>query len=363
MDISPQAARAELIRRAEQTASQNTLAWAKLCRPKVRTASGAELTFQPYAYQEDLLTALDQTGPVIVNKARQIGVSTDIMYQKARRIITTPGLTVLVVSRKAELAAELIDRARYCYRTAQGPKPGIERDNRDYFGLDNGSRIVGESASENTGRTYAASDAVFDEFAHCAWQEQMWRSVRPTVAQAGGNIVVVSTPSGEGDKFHELWLQATGGNDVAHGRCELPGRGWKAFRLPWQAHPDRDEAWYAAERTNYTAADWAQEFECSFLAAGAAIFGAQYVQAALALSRPVTEAGRIILALDVAGEGRALTVLTLLDATSLPYQVMWQKSYDQLSAPAILELVAKEAAPWGAEVGLDATGLGWGISG
>ncbi len=328
----------------------------------MRTATGEEVVFEPFPYQADVITDLDAGGPLIVNKGRQIGFSTCTMLQKLRRVVQQPGLTVLVVSRKADLAIELIDRARFGYKTLRGPKPAVAIDNRMHFELDNGSRIIGETANEDAGRTYAASDVVFDEFAHCAWQEEMWRSVRPTVAQAGGNIAVVSTPNGEGDKFHELWLGATAGVIEGEGRCEKDGSAWRAYRLTWRAQPNRDDAWLAAEKADYTEADWQQEFECDFLSAAAAIFSAEHIAACAQLPRLPRDASDTILGVDIAGEGRDYSVLTLLDATQKPYRILWQQAHEELGAKALQLLIEKRASENGARVGVDGTGLGWGVS-
>ena len=43
---------------------------------------------------------------------------------------------------------------------------------------------------------------------------------------------------------------------------------FKAIKLRWDLHPDRDEAWEERERTNMSAREFAQEYDCDFLGSG-----------------------------------------------------------------------------------------------
>ncbi|GAG36779.1 unnamed protein product, partial [marine sediment metagenome] len=235
--------------------------------------------------------------------------------------------TIPVVSRKESLAVELLDRVRLAYHSLREPKASLATDRQTQLQFDNGSRIIAEAASEKVGRTYAASDVVFDEFAHCAWQEQMWRSVRPTVS-ATGNIAVISTPSGEGDLFERRWTALTGrpplpGRDAQEWSVSVSNSNWRAFHLPWWAHPGRDDKWKENERQEYTAAGWRQEYECDFLSAAEAIFGAACIDACVKigshwLPRVMAQA---VHGVDVAGQGRDDSVILTLDDSSKPYWI------------------------------------------
>jgi len=373
--ITQEEARAEIMRRARRVADEDTLSWVELNRPCIKTASGEVTPFVPYPWQRDVIRDLDRGGPMIACKARQIGFSTAVMMQRARRAICKPNLTVLVLSRKERLAKELIDMARLAWATATDPgKPRVVTNNALEFSLSNGSRFVGESAAPDSARSYTATDAVFDEFALCAWQREMYNSVKPAVEKAGSSIVVISTPQGEGDVFHELWVRATGGEDpmwsdedrragyagakvgrIAQGR-------WGAWMLPWWADPGRDEEWARAERQDWTSADWQQEYECSFAVAGAAVFGQEHVRACADRWRE-GRTGQMILGVDVAGEGRDNTVLTMLSVEGGSYRVISQWATERIEAPDLAAKIGRDAQAVGARIAIDATGLGWGVAG
>lgn len=356
-------ARAEIRRRAEKIAAQDSLAWIKLHKPRIVAPEGQDVPFEPFDYQRQVLVALDAGGPVIANKGRQIGFSTCVMIQKLRRIMTAPGITVLVVSRTGAVAIDLVRRARLAYHSLAEPKPQLVTDNKQELELDNGSRIIAERASEEAGRTYAASDVVFDEFAHCAWQEQMWRSVRPTVS-ATGNIAVISTPNGEGDLYEQLWTRITRRPLEGEGRIDSGDSDWAAFRLPWNVQPNRDEAWRERERKDYTDADWRQEYECDFLSAAAAIFAAEAIARCIErgshwLPRIM---GRAIIGVDVAGQGRDETVITTLDASQKPYWITETFASEDISAVPLQREIERRQGATGAEVGIDYTGVGYGVA-
>ncbi len=360
--LSPRAAAAIL---AERKAKNDTLAWIQLYRPKILLRDGREVDFEPYEYQQFYIRALDAGGPVLANKARQIGISTATMVQKARRMIEQPGLVIPVISRKEKLAAELIEIAKRAYQTCRKRiKPGIENDSTFHFRLANGSRLIAEAASENAARAYPASEIVFDEFAFCAWQEEMWRSVRPAVDD-GANIAVISTPNGEGDRFEELWTQHTGRPGAGEGEISVPGSRWKAFRLPWWVHPHRAEAWKEQESSDYTDADWRQEYECDFLSAAEAVFRAEDIQVCVELDVPVSRTrtpGHCILAVDVAGEGRDETVILVLDVQAKPYFIIEIKHFERIASGRLQDIIEQTAREHNADVVIDATGLGWGVS-
>jgi hypothetical protein len=219
------------------------------------------------------------------------------------------------------------------------------------LGFDNGSRILGEPASENTGRTIAASDVVFDEFAYLPWQEQMWQSVRPTVSRSG-NVAVISSPSLEGDLFHSLSLQAQAASSV-----------WRYFHHTWRDVPEYDAAWYERERAQYTAAQWGEEFEGKFGSTTEAVFRSEHVAAAIERGMSL-QPGRKGLAIgaDVSGEGRDLSVMVYLTATDGGlFAPEVYGAYDVLPAPELQNRMQAAVEQLRVPLWIDQTGIGWGI--
>lgn len=339
-----------MARRAAANALQDSVAFCQLYRPHVTHPLRGLTAFEPFDFQADFMRALDAGGPVLCNKARQIGISTTLMIQKLARC-QSPGRTVLVVSRKEATAKELLRIARKAYETCRPEFPvKLTTDNTLELGFANGSRIIAESASEQAGRTTAASDVVFDEFAYLPWQQEMWQSVRPTVSRSG-NVAVVSSPSLEGDLFHSLYLQA-----------QVPESGWHWFQFHWSACPEYTQDWYEKERPNYTAAQWGEEFDCKFGSSADAVFRSEYIDAALERGKGL-QPGRkgVALGADVSGEGRDQSVMIYLtgDAGLLCPEVF--AAYDVLPAPQLQARLEAAVEQLKVPLWIDQTGIGWGI--
>jgi hypothetical protein len=354
--------------RARRIARHDTAAWCRLYRPHVRTQTGESSPFAPYDCQADYLRGLDAGGPVIVNKARQIGLSTTTMIAVTRELCERDGWLVLVVSRNQHAATELVRMARSAYATAQMPdKPNLVIDNRQELELSNGARLVAECATQDVGRTWAASRLVFDEFARAPYQEQMWASAAPTI-EATGNVVIISTPNGAGDEFERLWSAHAerGTAEEGVGEVSRADTAWRCYRLPWQVHPRRDEAWREAERERLTAAQFAEEYECAFAASGANVFpNAAITEAVARWPQVAARAGASSLRIggcDVAGEGRDETVCVEIDASAEPYGADRVDAWEHLPGPQLQEHLTARHEEAGVEWAIDYTGVGYGIA-
>ncbi len=287
------------------------------------------------------------------------------MIKAAHILSEIPGATILVISRKEKIAAHLANMCRLAYETARRPgKPKVVTDNRQEFGVEGGGRLIVETASESAGRSFTSYWLLYDEFAFLPWQELMWKAAQPTIS-ASGNVTLVSTPNGQGDEFERLFnkhadparLQETGEIGLEESR-------WRIFRWPWQIHPQRDEAWKVRQLESLTRRDFAQEHDCDFLSSGEVIFQSKYLDQALERWPAVHNRapGRVVLSLDVAGEGRDETVLTMLDCTAHPWSVIEQVAWEHISGPALQLEVEKRVEQYQAEAGLDYGGVGYGIS-
>ena len=103
---------------------------------------------------------------------------------------------------------EMIFRIRFMYeRLPHWLKAGLADDgwNKHSIGFDNGSRIISQATSENTGRGLAISLLFLDEFAFVrdSVQVEFWTSIAPTLA-TGGSCIITSTPNGDTNIFAQV---------------------------------------------------------------------------------------------------------------------------------------------------------------
>ena len=88
-------------------------------------------------------------------------------------------------------------------------RAGVTEYNKGSITLDNGSRIVSSTTTENTGRGMSFTLVYLDEFAFVPPRiaKEFWTSLSPTLA-TGGKCIITSTPNSDDDTFAMIWNQA-----------------------------------------------------------------------------------------------------------------------------------------------------------
>lgn len=348
--------RVEAERRLARIATVDTLAFCNLYRPQVVHPKRGSVVFVPYPKQAEVLRSLDAGESALIHKSRQTGMTTSLMIQRLRACLV-PNTTHLIVSAKAHLAAGLIEIAKHAAQTCDPKFPtAITTDNQLELAFANGSRIVGESSTPESGRSYAVTSALLDEVRALAWPKETWQSLAPT-ATHGGSLCMVSTPDIEGSFFHEHWLRVSSGLTP-----------WAYHVVHWRDWPGRTDEWAEKTRADLglTKLEWQQEFELEWGSILSAIFSAESIALATGLGGEPWEPSRLpthAIGGDIAkgGSGRDSSVLIALDTTSEPFHIVAAEDVGELSAPALQAKIdewaqTRKATPW-----LDCTGIGWGV--
>ena len=223
------------------------------------------MPFKLRPYQIRVLKAFQENRLSIVLAARQIGKSwlagAFLLWYAAFK----KEQTILILSNKNDNAMEMIHRVRFMYeRLPNWLKPGLTIDgwNKHSVSFDNGSRIISQATSENSGRGLSVSLLFLDEFAFVrdGVAEEFWTSVSPTLA-TGGSCIIASTPNGDTNRYAVLWRGAN-----ARANMESSGvNGFFPVEVKWYEPPDRDDEFKAKEIAKIGEARWLQEYECQFL--------------------------------------------------------------------------------------------------
>ena len=125
---------------------------------------------------------------------------------------------------------------------------GWKKDkNRNYLKITHPKKlnaITGESTNPNFSRSGRYTVIILDEFAHVERSFSIWQAT----ADSSSVRIPISTPMGKGNKFEEL----------AHN-----GQIAK-LSVHWRLHPEKDDAWYAKEKTRRTDEEIAQELDISY---------------------------------------------------------------------------------------------------
>ena len=216
------------------------------------------IQFSLYPFQKDIIRDFVSHRFVIVNKGRQLGISTTTAAYVAWMMLFHREKSILVVATKLATAANLVRKVKSIIKNLP-PWLSISKikfDNKNSFELENGSWVKASSTSGDAGRSEALSLLVVDEAAHIENMEEMWAAMYPTLS-TGGRCIAVSTPYGVGNWFHRIYTEAEGGKNNFY-----------PVKLFWNVHPDRDEEWFKNETKNMPDRQIAQELECSFNASG-----------------------------------------------------------------------------------------------
>lgn len=204
---------------------------------------GDWLPFALWDAQVDALRIVHGNRLSIILKARQIGMTWLVLGYALWLMLFRPAATILLFSRRDTEAIHLLsaDRLRGMYkRLPDWLVSGHETraDSAHEWGLSNGS--VARAFPSTAGDSYTATLAIVDEADLVPNLGNLMRAVKPTI-DGGGKIVLLSRPdkSKPVSEFKRIYTEARAGRN-----------GWCAVFLPWHVRPERDEAWYEAQKAD-----------------------------------------------------------------------------------------------------------------
>ncbi len=225
------------------------------------------MQYHPFEYQERLIDTYHNYRFSISLMPRQTGKSTSAAGYLLWYAMFVPDSTVLVAAHKYLGAQEIMQRVRYAYENCPDfIRAGATNYNKGSIDFENGSRIVSQTTTENTGRGMSISLLYCDEFAFVrpTIATEFWTSITPTLA-TGGKCIITSTPNSDEDQFAQIWRGANNTFDEYGNETPLGVNGFKAFRSSWQEHPERDEAWATSMRAQLGEEKFRREMECEFI--------------------------------------------------------------------------------------------------
>ena len=225
------------------------------------------IQYHPFEYQDRLIGSYHNYRFSISLMPRQTGKSTTAAGYLLWYAMFIPDSTILVAAHKYLGAQEIMQRIRYAYENCPDfIRAGVTSYNKGSLDFENGSRIVSQTTTENTGRGMSISLLYCDEFAFVrpTIASEFWTSITPTLA-TGGKCIITSTPNSDEDQFAQIWRGANKTIDINGNETELGINGFKAFRSKWEEHPDRDEAWASQMRAQLGEERFRREMECEFI--------------------------------------------------------------------------------------------------
>lgn len=222
------------------------------------------LPFTLFDYQEDLINSYNDYRYSISLLSRQTGKSTCAAGYLLWFAMFKPDSTILVAAHKRDGANEIMTRLRYMYESCPDfIRAGVTAYNKGSLEFDNGSKIIAQATTENTGRGLSLSLVYLDEFAFVPPRvaREFWTSISPTLS-TGGKCIITSTPNQDDDQFAQIWKQAIRRVDEFGNETETGINGFRPFIATWDCHPDRDQNWADNERAKIGEERFRREHLC-----------------------------------------------------------------------------------------------------
>ena len=216
-----------------------------------------KIPFHLYPYQVTTLDDFLKYDRSIVLKSRQLGISTLIAAYSLWLILFHSDKNVLVVAIDQNTSKNLVTKVRVMFDNLPSwLRMKCVESNKLSMRLANGSQIKAVASTGTSGRSEALSLVIIDEAAFVDGAEELWASLQQTLS-TGGQGILLSTPNGSGNFFHKIWVRAEAGENK-----------FKTIRLPWQVHPERDQAWRNRQDDELGLRLAAQECDCDFSSSG-----------------------------------------------------------------------------------------------
>jgi len=201
-----------------------------------RKTVNPRLPFITYEYQDEAFIALNESigkHDVLIEKSRDMGASWICLTLFQWLWMFHPNLSFLMVSRKESLVDGASDSlfAHIDFIHKHLPvwmRPRYRRNKLKLINEDNGSRIEGESTTDNIGRGGRRTAMLVDEFAAF---EQGGYDVLSATADNTTCRIFNSTPHGTANAFYAQRQ-----------------RGTARLRFHWPDHPEKGEGLYTDEK-------------------------------------------------------------------------------------------------------------------
>ena len=226
-----------------------------------------KMLFNLYPFQSDCLQQFDKHNYNVILKSRQLGISTLSAGYSLWSMLFKEDFNILVIATKQDVAKNLVTKVRVMHDNLPSWLKGkTVEDNKLSLRFANGSQIKAVSAAGDAGRSEALSLLIIDEAAFIDKIDEIWASAQQTLA-TGGRAIVLSTPNGVGNFFHQTWVKS-----------EARENTFNPIKLHWTVHPERDETWREEQEVLLGPDKAAQECDCDFISSGRTVIPGELLQ-------------------------------------------------------------------------------------
>jgi len=224
---------------------------------KIVTLEDGLVPFELFDFQEKCLKQFQKHRFNIVLKSRQLGLTTVSAGYAVWVALFQRNKSVLCIATKLSTATGFIKKVKEFWKNLPPWLRFVEiEETKQEVRFMNGSTIEAIPTSDDAGRGKSINLLIVDEAAFIRNFDSVWTAIQPTLG-TGGNAIVLSTPNGAGNMYYDLWVGA-----------EAKQNSFNPIKLPWNVHPDHDQAWFDEQCRSLDKRKVAQELLCEFLGSG-----------------------------------------------------------------------------------------------
>ena len=307
------------------------------------------MPFEPYDFQEKLISNFHENRFNICKMPRQTGKSTTVISYLLHYLLFNDSVNIGILANKAATARELLGRLQTAYENVpKWMQQGVLSWNRGSLELENGSKILAASTSASAVRGMSFNILFLDEFAfvpnHIA--ESFFASVYPTITSGKSTkVIMVSTPHGM-NHFYRYWHDA-----------EKSKNEYVPTDVHWSEVPGRDDEWKRQTIANTSEQQFKIEFECEFLGSVDTLIAPSKLRSFVYHEPETTSAGLDVfvepqkghdyaMAVDVArGVAKDYSAFIVVDITEFPHSVVAKYRNNEIKPmlfPTIIDEVGRK---------------------
>lgn len=211
--------------------------------------------FNLHDFQKRTIRYLDSSQALIINHARQMGITSLLSLYALYEAMTKPEQTILLAGPRYSQGLSMMDRIQFTIENLDLRSHNVQlvEYTKGAIVFSNGSRILSCTVGPDMARGRSITRLILDNAGHVSFSHlaETWTSVVLPLIHNGGKIVMSSSGTVNDGMFYRVWVHGT--------------HPWRKLMLPWYEHPERDDAWADGFRASLDNEQFAQEMECTFV--------------------------------------------------------------------------------------------------
>ena len=314
---------------------------------KIVTVDEGLVQFKLWDFQKNLIHNIVNNRFTIAKLPRQVGKSTTTVSYLLWVVLFQPQQSIAILANKSKTAMSILGRLQTAYEhIPHWMQQGIKAWNKGNIELENGSKIIAASTTEDSVRGDTYNIIFLDEFAFVPHNvaEEFITSVYPTITSGkSSKIIIVSTPKGM-NLFYKYWTDAINKKNL-----------YVPIQVHWSDVPGRDKAWAEEQEKQLGKEKFNQEFNCEFLGSSDTLIASsklatmawiepQYNKHSFKVYEAPQEDRSYMITVDTGrGDNLNYSAFSVFDVTAAPYKQVAQYRNCEISPmlyPNIIHNVA-----------------------